>query len=66
MRYWHRLLGEVVESPSLEAFKKRPFVTLRDLVYSSQRHGLVVGLDSLIGLSNLNDSVSMISTLKIK
>ena len=57
MRHWHRFPREVVESPSLEAFKKRPFVTLRDLVYSSQRHGLVVGLDSLIGLSNLNDSV---------
>jgi len=32
MRYWKRLPREVVDSPSLEVFKKRVDVALRDMV----------------------------------
>ena len=32
IRHWNRLLRAVVESPSLEGFKKRVDVTLRDMV----------------------------------
>ena len=54
---WNRLLREAVQSLSLEVFKNRVDVALRDMV---SRHGgdvLMVGLDDLRGLSNLNDSV---------
>jgi len=32
VRHWNRLPWEVVESPSLEAFKKRVDVALQDVV----------------------------------
>ena len=32
-------------------------MVLRDMVCSSHRNGVMVGLDDLIGLSNLNDSM---------
>jgi len=32
VRHWNRLSREVVESPSLEAFKKRVDVALQDVV----------------------------------
>jgi len=32
-------------------------VTLNDIVQSCHRHGLMVGLDDLSGLSNFNDSM---------
>lgn len=41
----------VVESSSLEVFEKRVDVTLSDVFT------LMVGLDNLVGHSNLNDSI---------
>ena len=50
MRQWHRLLREVVESPSLEVFRKRVDVALRDVVSGYSGGGLVIELDDLRGL----------------
>ena len=46
---------EVMESPSVDVFKRREDTTLRDMIYSSHRLGLMVRLDNLTNLSNFND-----------
>lgn len=50
MRHWNRLPKDMVESPSLEAFKNRVDVALKDVVSGHGGGGLVVGLDDLSGL----------------
>ena len=55
--HWNRLCSEMVESPSLEVFKKRVDVAQRDVVSGHGGGGLVVELDDLSGLSSLNDSM---------
>lgn len=50
MRQWHGLPREVVESPSLEVFRKCVVVALRDVVSRHGRGVLVVGLGDLGGL----------------
>jgi len=41
----------------LEVFKKREDVSLSDMAYCGHRHGLVVGVEDLSGLSNIHDSM---------
>ena len=48
--HWNRLLGGAVKSPSLEVFKSRVDVALRDTVRGCGGGGLMVGLDNLRGL----------------
>mgnify|MGYP001855906276 CR=1 FL=1 len=57
VRQWHRLLREVMGSPSLEVFRSHGDVALRDVVSGHGGGGL--GLDQVIlGIfSNLNDSM---------
>ena len=51
MRHWHRLpRGVVVESPSLEVFKKCEDLALRAVVSGHGGDGLMVGLADLSGL----------------
>ena len=45
VRQWHRLPREVVGSPSLEVFKNRGDVALRDVVSGHGGDGSVVGPD---------------------
>ena len=49
--HWHRLPKEVMESLSLEVFKERGDVALRDVVGRHGQGGLMIGLDDLSGLS---------------
>ena len=52
----------MVESPSLEAFKKHGDVALRDMVSGHGGDGLVVGLGFLLSdLPHLYDSVTELS-----
>ena len=53
MRQWHGLHREVVQSPSLEVFKSRVDVALRDVGSGHGGGGLVVGPDGLRGLFQL-------------
>lgn len=50
MRHWNRLPKDMVESPSLEAFKNGVDVALKDMVSGHGGGGLAVGLDDLSGL----------------
>lgn len=54
VRYWHSCPagGEITVPGDV----KMGDATLGDMVYSSRRHGSMVGLDDLSDLSNLNDS----------
>ena len=54
---WHRLPMGVVESLSLEVFKKLRDVTLRDVVTGHGGGGLGLGMVILVVFANLNASM---------
>ena len=56
MRYQNRLPKEVMESPSLEVFKKYVDVVLEDMVSRHSEDGLELMI--LVNFSNLNDSIN--------
>ena len=58
VRHGKRLPREVGETPSLEVFKKRVGVVLKDMVSGHSGDGLMMGLDDLSGLF-FNDSKSL-------
>ena len=49
-KHWHRLPRVGMDSPSLEVFRSRVDVALRDVVSGHGGDGLAVGLDDLSGL----------------
>jgi len=51
-----RAAQEGVELPTLDVFRNTVDMALRDVVTGYGEDGLTVGLDELIGLSNLNKS----------
>jgi len=57
LMYGNRVPKEMVESLSMDVFKNCGDVAIRDTVKGGCRHGLVVGLGDLMGLSNLTDSM---------
>jgi len=50
VRYWHRLPRVVLESPSLEMFKKHGDVTVRYMISGHGGDGLMAGLNDVSGL----------------
>ena len=63
VRQWRRLPREVVESPSLEVFKKHGDAALRDVVSGHGGDGLAFGCYDLVVFSNFNDSVTLCTAI---